>query len=65
MTKIVSLSMLATMLALTIPASIASAEPGEGYRERQRCTWVRKCHRDDGRRVCEKVKVCRERGDRH
>ena len=57
MTKFVSLSMLATMLALSIPAGAALADD----HDHQRCTWVRKCHHEDGRRVCEKERVCRDR----
>jgi len=61
MKKFVSLSMLAAMMAVTLSASSASADDREGYREGRRCTWVRKCHRDDGVRVCERVRVCRDR----
>jgi len=57
MKTIVSLSMLATMLALSVPASVAMADDHDD----RRCSWVRKCHHDDGRRICEKVKVCRDR----
>jgi len=66
MTKIVSISMAAALMAVTLSASSAFADKREGeegmkYRERQSCSWVRKCHREDGRRICEKVKVCRDR----
>ena len=53
MKKLISLSMLAGILALGATSSVAQAE------ERERCTTVRKCHWDDGRRRCERERVCR------
>lgn len=44
--------MLAAMMALGV-SSGAQAD------ERERCTWVRKCHRDDGRMQCHREKVCK------
>jgi len=62
MKTILSLSMLAAMLTVTLPTAGAFADDHDGYRNRERCSTVRRCHREDGRRVCERVRVC---GDRH
>jgi Ni/Co efflux regulator RcnB len=56
MTRIVSLSMLAAVLALSLSSSFAQAEE-----EHRRCTWVRKCHWEHDHKHCESEKVCRDR----
>jgi Ni/Co efflux regulator RcnB len=65
MKTMISVSMLAAMMALGVTSGAAQAD------ERERCTWVRKCHRDDGRLQCHREKVCKmihrdhRDGDRH
>ena len=49
MKTILSLSMLAAMLAVSMPAGVAKADDHDGAR---RCRMVKECHWDDGRRRC-------------
>ena len=55
MTRIISLSLLATVLALGLSSGFAQAD--EHHR---RCEWVRKCHWHDGHQRCERIQVCRD-----
>ena len=69
MTKILSMSMLAAVLALSF-SSVSQGEERrgrdrDGDRDRDRremrevCSTVRKCFRDDGRYRCHRERVCK------
>jgi hypothetical protein len=64
MTRILSLAVLSSMMALGF-AGGASAEPryehGHGMRHglREQCSIVKRCHQHHGRMSCEKEKVCK------
>jgi len=63
MTKFVSMSMIGAMLALGLGTGFAQADDrdrdGDRRRVREVCSFVTKCHRDDGRRICHREKVCK------
>lgn len=55
MTRILTTTMLATMMALGLASGAANAH------ERSSCTWVKKCHGPFFHKRCESVKVCSDR----
>lgn len=61
MTRFVSASILGAFLAAGLTAGGAQAEERDRDRGRVRevCTWVTKCHREDGRRQCHREKECK------
>jgi hypothetical protein len=63
MTKFVSMSMIGAMLMLGLGSGFAQADDrdrdGDRRRVREVCSFVTKCHRDDGRRICHREKVCK------
>jgi hypothetical protein len=65
MTKFITLSMLAAILAASVSVSTASAEDRDRDRRMHEvCTTVTKCHREDGRRMCHKEQECKMVRDR-
>jgi hypothetical protein len=63
MMRMVSLSMLGAIMAVTLSTSFAQAEDrrerGERREARQVCSIVKRCRLDDGRRRCVRERVCR------
>ncbi len=62
MTRMLSLVVLSSMMALSVAGSASADERREnGMRHgmREQCTIVKRCHSHDGRLRCEREKVCK------